>query len=70
MIDIFNEYRIQKIKDDLRYIPDIYKEIVNTWVKMNGGQIQTPSHFTEIIKHLIWGNKCIMFKNKSLMFDN
>ena len=28
------------------------------------------SHFADIRKQLIWGNKFIMFKNKSLMFDN
>ena len=37
---------------------------------MGGGQTKTLSHFAEIRKQLIWGNKCIMFKNKSLMFDN
>jgi hypothetical protein len=38
MVDIFNEYRIQKIKDYLRYIPDFYKEILQTWISMGGGQ--------------------------------
>ena len=37
---------------------------------MGGGQTETLSHFAEIRKQLIWGNKFIMFKNKSLMFDN
>jgi hypothetical protein len=37
---------------------------------MDGGQTKTPSNFAEIRKQLIWGNKCIMFNNKSLMFDN
>jgi hypothetical protein len=37
---------------------------------MGGGQTKTPSHFAEIRKQLIWGSKLIMFKNKSLMFDN
>jgi hypothetical protein len=54
----------------LRYIPDFYKEILQTWKKMGGGQTKTLSHFAEIRKQLIWGNKFIMFKNKSLMFDN
>ena len=62
------EYK--KIKDYLRYIPDFYKEILQTWIKMGGGQTKTLSHFAEIRKQLIWGNKFIMFKNKSLMFDN
>ena len=62
------EYK--KIKDYLRYIPDFYKEILQTWIKMSGGQTKTLSHFAEIRKQLIWGNKFIMFKNKSLMFDN
>jgi hypothetical protein len=57
-------------KDYLRYIPDFYKEILQTWIKMGGGQTKTLSHFAEIRKQLIWGNKYIMFKNKSLMFDN
>ena len=29
------EYK--KIKDYLRYIPDFYKEILQTWIKMGGG---------------------------------
>ena len=62
------EYK--KIKDYLRYIPDFYKEILQTWIKMGGGQTKTLSHFAEIRKQLIWGNKFILFKNKSLMFDN
>jgi hypothetical protein len=37
---------------------------------MGGGQTKTLSHFVEIRKQLIWGNTFIMFKNKSLMFDN
>jgi len=37
---------------------------------MGGGQTKTISHFGEIRKQRIWGNECIMFKNKSLMFDN
>ena len=57
-------------KDYLRYIPDFYKEILQTWIKMGWGQTKTLSHFAEIRKQLIWGNKFIMFKNKSLMFDN
>ena len=62
------EYK--KIKDYLRFIPDFYKEILQTWIKMGGGQTKTLSHFAEIRKQLIWGNKFILFKNKSLMFDN
>jgi hypothetical protein len=57
------EYK--KIKDYLRYIPDFYKEILQTWIKMGGGHTKTLSHFAEIRKQLIWGNKFIMFKNKS-----
>jgi len=37
---------------------------------MGGGQTKTPTHFAEIRKQLIWRSKFIMFKNKSLMFDN
>ena len=37
---------------------------------MGGGQTKTLTQFAEIRKQLIWGNKFIMFKNKSLMFDN
>jgi hypothetical protein len=65
MVDIFNEYRIQKNKDYLRYIPDFYKEILQTWIKMGGDQTKMLSHFAEIRKQLIWGNKLKMFKNKS-----
>jgi hypothetical protein len=47
-----------------------HKEILQTWIKMGGGQTKTLSHFAEIRKQLIWGNKFILFKNKSSMFDN
>jgi hypothetical protein len=47
--------------DYLRYIPDFYKEILQTWIKIGGGQTKTLSHFAEIRKQLIWGNKFIMF---------
>jgi hypothetical protein len=40
----------KKIKDYLRYIPDFYKEIMQTWIKMGGGQTKTLSHFAEIRK--------------------
>ena len=45
------EYK--KIKDYLRYIPDFYKEILQTWIKMGGGQTKTLSYFAEIRKQLI-----------------
>jgi hypothetical protein len=44
------EYK--KMKDYLRYIPDFYKEILQTWIKMGGGQTKTLSHFAEIRKQL------------------
>jgi hypothetical protein len=34
----------KKNKDYLRYIPDFYKEILQTWIKMGGGQTKTLSH--------------------------
>jgi hypothetical protein len=55
----------KKIKDYLRYIPDFYKEILQTWIKMGGGQTKTLSHFAEIRKQLIWGNK-FRIKNCSM----
>jgi hypothetical protein len=60
------EYK--KMKDYLRYIPDFYKEILQTWKKMGGGQTKTLSHFAEIRKQLIWGNKFIYLKLNSDLF--
>ena len=45
MVDIFNEYRLQKIKDYLRHIPEFYKEILKTWSKMGVSHAKTQSHF-------------------------
>ena len=56
------EYKTKQ--DYLRYIPDCYKEILQTCEKMGGGQTKTLSYFAEIGKQLVWGNKCIMLKNK------
>jgi hypothetical protein len=70
IVFLLTNIEYKKIKDYLRYIPDFYREILQTWIKMGGGQTKTLTHFAEIRKQLIWGNEFIMFKNKSLMFDN
>ena len=59
----------KNIKDYLRHIPEFYKEILKTWIKMGGPQTKTPSLSAELRKQLIRGNKFTMLKNKRLMFD-
>ena len=49
----------------------VVHEKYNYLLSMNiNAETKTLSHFAEIRKQLIWGNRFIMFKNKSLMFDN
>jgi hypothetical protein len=40
--------KYKKIKDYLRYIPDFYKEILQTWIKRVGGQTKTLSHLQRL----------------------
>ena len=46
------EYK--KIKDYLRYIPDFYKEILQTWIKMGGGQTKC-YHILQRLENSLYG---------------
>jgi hypothetical protein len=43
-----------------KYLNHVFIQILQTWIKMGGGQTKTLSHFAEIRKQLIWGNKFIL----------
>ena len=51
-------------------LPAFYREIIMCWVKTGGGQLPNSKHFANIRKQLIWGNKYIKVKGKSLLFNN
>ena len=54
----------------LKNIPKFYTEVVSSWNASGGGQVKKPVTFSDIRKQVIWGNKFIKFKNKSIVFEN
>ena len=52
-------------------IPEFYKNILELWIQTNNIQQQeAPKHFADIRKEVLWGNKYIKYKGKSLIFKN
>ena len=47
-------------------LPDFYKDVIHAWHLAGGGQSTYPTHHIEIRKQLLWGNKFILSKNKTL----
>jgi len=62
--------------DDINYypktnnLPVCYRYIIMCVVKSGGGQLSNSKHFANIRKQLIWGNKYIKLKGKSVLFNN
>jgi hypothetical protein len=51
-------------------LPAFYRDIIMCWVKTGEGQLPSSKYFANIRKQLIWGNKYIKVKGKSLLFNN
>ena len=50
-------------------IPPFYHEVISGWISCGGG-LKAPQSHTEIRKQMIWGNKYIQTKGKTLFFKN
>ena len=50
-------------------IPQFYKEAILSWHSCGGG-LKSPQSETEIRKQIIWGNKIIQSKGKTLFYKN
>ena len=50
-------------------IPQFYKEVILSWHSCGGG-LKAPQSEAEIRKQLIWGNKYIQTKGKTIFYEN
>ena len=50
-------------------LPQFYKEAILSWISCGGG-LKAPQSTTDIRKQLIWGNKLIQSKGKTLFYKN
>ena len=50
-------------------LPQFYKEVIHAWHLCGGGN-KAPQNATEIRQEIIWGNKHIQCKGKTLFFPN
>ena len=50
------------------YIPDFYKDLIETWLNAKKRETQKIKTYVDIRKQIIWGNEEIKLFNKSLIF--
>ena len=53
-----------------KYVSPFYTELIKTWIICNKKTIKEPKQYFQVRKQIIWGNKCIKHKGKSLMIEN
>ena len=53
-----------------QYVSPFYTELIKTWIICNKKTIMEPKQYFQVRKQIIWGNKFIKYKGKSLMIDN
>ena len=59
---------MKKLKQFLNNIPEFYKNVLTSWIKTVGGQLNSPLTFSNVRKQILWGNRFITFENKYLFF--
>jgi hypothetical protein len=59
---------VKKHKQFLNNIPEVYKNVLTSWIKTGGGQLSSPLTFSNVRKQMLWGNRFITFENKYLFF--
>jgi hypothetical protein len=59
-----------KCLPNIDIIPPFYRDVLNSWIKCGGGQTKLPTTFYDIRQQVIWGNKLIQHKGKSLLFKS
>jgi hypothetical protein len=63
------EHRCEKKHEQfLNNIPEFYKNVLTSWIKTGGGQLNSPLTFSHVRKQILWGNRFITFENKYLFF--
>ena len=66
-LELLMHFNIDKEKQIPVYLPKFYKEVIFSWYLCGGG-LKAPQSEVEIRKQLIWGNKMIQTKNKTLFY--
>ena len=59
---------MKKHKQFLNNIPEFYKNVLTSWIKTGGGQLNSPLTISNVWKQILWGNRFITFENKYLFF--
>ena len=54
----------------LKVLPEFYFELTKTWIEYKNTNDNIPINFRNIRQEVIWGNKYITLKGKSLLFTN
>ena len=52
------------------YIPEFYKDIIDTWIHVNQHNFTQHNSFENIRKAVIWGNRDIKYQGQCLIFKN
>ena len=65
-IDNIKHLNVELIKN----IPEFYTELLKTWIKTNKQEEKDQVNFREVRSQIIWGNKLIRYKNKTLIFKH
>jgi hypothetical protein len=51
-------------------LPLFYRDVMKSWIRCGGGHVKQPTTYYDIRQQVLWGNKHITFKGKSLVFKN
>ena len=54
----------------VKNVSPFYTELIKTWIICNKKTIKEPKQYFHVRKQIIWGNKFINYKGKSLMLEN
>lgn len=54
---------------NINEVPSYYKEIIKTWIKYKKKE-DIPNNFRKVRQQLLWGNKNITLKKKTLVYKN
>ena len=55
---------------EIEKLPDFYIDLLKFWLKINKAKTKDCTHSNDIKRQIIFGNKSIKFKNKSLIYHN
>ena len=61
---------VKKHKQFLNNIPEFNKNVLTSWIKTGDGQLSSPLTFSNVRKHILWGNKFITFFVNDIIDNN